>query len=135
VMRGMVGWTMPAWSHGMDVAAFGRGVWDGLGDDVRKVMPWAVAGAGMVGMTMAAVWPRVAGRMFYSMLGVSVVVAMGAVLHQGSGMRALVPGGAYGQLALAGVMVATGMTVQWWLGPRRVALPAAGPQGASGDEE
>jgi hypothetical protein len=121
IMGGGEAWVWPtvvAW----DVTAIGQALWGSVPVELRTVMPWTVGGAGMAGMTLAAIKPRVAGRMFYSMLGLSVVVTAGVLMHQMNWLRRLLPGHAYVQLGVMAGLVAVGMTVQWWLAPRRVAV-------------
>jgi hypothetical protein len=126
-------WTCPALVP-FDLAAVAKAVWESLPADVRRVMPWAVGGAGVAGVVLGEFVPRFAGRMFYSLLGLSVLGVAGLLVRQTSGWTSRLPAGVGAQVGLAGALVAVGMVVQWWLGPRRAPV-AAGPSSSSSSDE
>jgi hypothetical protein len=110
----------------MDLAAIGKAVWAALPVEAQRVMPWTVGLAGVVGMVLAEFWPRVAGRLFYSLLGLSVVGAGALLVKQTAGWPGRVPSGVAVQVAMVAGLVGVGMAVQGWLSPRRAGV-AAGP--------
>lgn len=117
-------WACPAMSP-MDLSAIAKALWDSLPADLQKVMPWTAGGAGLIGLILGEFCPRFAGRLFYSMLGLSVLGTAALLVKQTSGWASRLPGGAAAQLGFAGALVIVGMTVQWWLGPKRVSIASS----------
>lgn len=117
--RGGAEWAWPAVDAGTTAASFGQGLWDGLPEKVRTILPYASGGAMLSGFLAALLWPRVAIVLLYSALGASLLVGMGltAIENGRPEWISMVPSQAWAQaLTLAGI-VAFGMVVQWQLAP------------------
>lgn len=112
-------WACPELPQALDFSAIGQALWDSLPAAVQKVMPWAAGGAALVGMALGEFCPRFAGRLFYSVLGLSVVGTAALLMKQTSNWTSRAPASVVAQVGVAAVLVTLGVTVQWWLGPRR----------------
>jgi hypothetical protein len=121
-------WAWPALTP-MDLGAIAKTLWESLPADIQKVMPWTAGGAGLVGMLLGEFCPRFAARLFYSMLGLSLLGAALLLIKQTSNWTDRIPTGVGVQVGIAAVLVMLGVVVQWWLGPKRAPIAASpGPE-------
>ena len=132
--RGGAEWAWPAVDATTTLASFGQGLWDGLPDKVRELLPYACGGSALSGFLAALLWPRLAVVLLYSALGASLLVGMGltAIENGRPEWITIVPAETWAQvLSLAG-LVAFGAIVQWQLapGPKASESHAAPPPSA-----
>lgn len=126
-------WAFPAITS-LDLSVLTKSLWDSIPPDLQRILPWSIGVAGFAGMTLAALAPRLAERMFYSMLGLSVAVAAVTLMNQTINWNRLIPNGPIARLVVAAVLVLMGMTLQSWLGPKRAAALAPVPDDIPSDE-
>ncbi|HZZ42686.1 MAG TPA: hypothetical protein VFE58_07090 [Tepidisphaeraceae bacterium] len=121
-------WSFPTISFPLDLAALAKSLWATLPADLHKTMPWAVGGSALATMTLAAICPRIASRLFYSMLGISIIALAGALLPSPTiNVTHLLTSGSIFPLAAAAILVWLGMMAQWWIAPKRLAIPSDPP--------
>lgn len=99
--------------------------WDALPADLRRIGPFACGIAMVSGVSLGVMWLRLASYLFWSALGVSMMLTMGLpalTIAQPQLVDNLPQDGTRQLLAVIG-LVLFGMLVQWRMAPRR--LPAA----------
>ena len=117
-------WIVPALAEGANSKAWFMAFWNSLGENVRKVMPFACLAGLLSGMSAAAVWPRFGTVMLYSMLGVTMFVGLGVTAVVGTGhvdWLAPVPRTMTSQMVVLLALVAFGAIFQWRVAPESLA--------------
>jgi hypothetical protein len=97
----------------------------------RLVLSFAVWGAGITGIAATWLWPKVGQSLFYSITGLTIVLAMALVCSQmgkGDWLR-WVPANNWAQYSTMASLVLVGAMVQWRLGLRsRASSPSGGQE-------
>lgn len=108
-------------------------VWRSLPGDLPRVMPVAVAGALISGVAITVLSPKLGRVLTYTLVGLSIVVVMGATAMRMSrpDWLAMLPRSFGTQAAILLGMVLTGVLTQWRLTP----IGSAGQSGAAGGGE
>jgi hypothetical protein len=102
-------------------------IWRAMPGDLPWVMPCAVAGALVTGVTVTVFWPRLARVLAYSVAGLSLLVVAGVWAMQMSHPQwlASLPRDFPTQMGLLLLLVMVGVLIQWRL--TRVGRPAEKP--------
>jgi hypothetical protein len=111
-----------------DTATVLSALWRAMPGDLPWVMPCAVAGALVAGVTITVVWPKLARVLAYSLAGISLLVVAGVWAMQMSRPQwlASAPKDFPTQVAILLGGVAVGVLIQWRLTPAAGGAPAAG---------
>lgn len=102
-------------------------VWDAIPSDLRRSGPFACGLAIAAALGVSILWPRLTSYLFYSLLGVSLMVglAMAAmVLGNRPQLLRIVPADPAVQLATVAALAMFGAAVQWRTAPRAAGKPA-----------
>jgi hypothetical protein len=96
-------------------------LWLGLPEGVKSALPMALGMASLAGLALAVMWKRAATALLYSLIGVTMVLAMGlwAIALRGNNWPQFLPERAPMQWVLVGGMVVLGAMVQWMTMPTK----------------
>lgn len=109
-------WVMPAAKEAGNTKAWVFSFWNSLAGQTRKVLPIACAVSLAVGIGVCFKWDRFGTVLMYSMLGVTMLVAMGcaAVLSTKPDWLKVVPRNQFAaQAVVLAALVAFGAVFQW----------------------
>lgn len=126
----------PAPAMPLVLSAWLQQVWDAVPQELRRSGPLGCGMAAVAGLGVAVIWPRLAGYLFYSLLGVSLMVGLAMeamVLGSRPQLLRIVPADPHIQLAVLAALVVFGAAVQWRTAPRKaVSKPAQKPKDGQG---
>src|SRR4051812_12717800 len=132
-LHGTQPWVWPAIDPSDSLWSYLKDVWANVPPDAARIMPYACGVATVSGLAATILWPKLATSIYWSGLGVSLLVTMG-VAAMDLGRREWLdhlPQQTWAQLATVVVMVAIGAAIQWQLQPK-AAAPAR-PRRSSSD--
>ena len=122
-------WSVPAFQWTPDPVDLVLQLWRTLPEDLRTGVPLAAGLAMAAGILLTVLWPRLSRAMVFSLLGLSVWVAV--VLPVAGRERpdwaALLPRGLASELVLLSGLLAVGTLVQWWFIGREPKVAAEPP--------
>jgi hypothetical protein len=121
----------PALNTSASIETILADVWRALPGDLPRVMPVAVAGALVSGVAITVLSPKLGRVLAYTLVGLSIVVVMGATAMRMSrpDWLSMLPRSSGAQAAILLGMVFTGVLIQWRLTPIGSAGPSGGGEG------
>lgn len=127
---------LPAPAVPLVLSAWLQQVWDAIPQELRRSGPLGCGMAAVTGLGVSILWPRLTAYLFYSMLGVSLMVGLAMeamVLGNRPQLLQIVLAAPHVQLATLAALVVFGAAVQWRTAPRKTARkPAEKPNNAQG---
>jgi len=132
-----LGLVLAAWTALLTWKNSGQGVsWREMEgwSSARLMLSFAVWGMGISGIAAAWLWPKVGQSLFYSITGLTMVLAMALTIAQlgRAGWLQWVPAGKWAQYSSMASLVLVGVAVQWRLGSGSAKSSPSGEQEVEG---
>jgi hypothetical protein len=127
----------PAWPEDMSPVDYAQAVAATMPPGLARLFPVACMMALVGGITIAFMWSRVAGYLFYSLLGASMFLVLGTMAMKlgRPSMLTIIPPDTAGQVLLLAGLSLFGVIVQWRMGPQMPSMETPAPPPQEKEEE
>lgn len=129
LLRDGASFTWPAGPEYSTFATYSAALWQQLPGSMQRILPFGAAASLITGLAMAILWPRLTQALMWSLTGLTMLVAGGAVAASYGRPNLLLyaPAELAAQVIIMVAALGTGAVIQWKVAPVRRRGPPAKP--------